>query len=91
MLMAFRAANEDWTSEQRDNAFRNGLVAAYERKRNDRGQSSELLVRVNEAEDFMDVAQFHRIVSETACVAPLQAFQRVHVVDRGEGFYCSLP
>lgn len=83
--------SEDWTSEQRDDAFRNGLIAAYERKRNHRGQSSELLVRVNEAEDFMEASQFHRVVSETACAAPLRAFQRVHLVDRGEGFYCALP
>jgi hypothetical protein len=83
--------SEDWTSEQRDDAFRTGLIAAYERKRNYRSQSSELLVRVNEAEDFLEANHFHQIVSETAHAAPLEAYRRVHVFDRGDGFYRSLP
>jgi hypothetical protein len=80
----------NFTSADRDLAFRNGILAAYERKGKYRGRPSELVIRVNEACDFLDVEDFHRIADGTRPDAPLTAFCNVHLVDYQVGFIISL-
>ena len=80
----------DFTSADRDLAFRKGILAAYTRKCRHRGAASELVIRINEAPDFMNVGEFRRIAEGTRAVAPLDAFEKVHLVDYPDGFAVSL-
>jgi hypothetical protein len=79
----------DFASTDRDLAFRSGILAAYGRKRKYRGRPSELVIRINEACDFLEVDDFRRIAEGTRTDAPLTAFQQVHLVDYQDGFITS--
>lgn len=82
---------DDFTSADRDLAVRNGILAAYARKRKHRGRASELVIRVNEAPEFMNADDFRRVAEGTRAEAPFGAFRKIHLVASPDGFIISLP